>query len=172
VLPFALAAAALLAAGCASQALEDERSVQGSQGAPPVAVEGGGEPVDDTGELPFRRTQPASRRFPDRCVPGSEERLGTGRAAYAARARGTVAALHRPGGHRLRVFEPKNANGVRTVFGILAAVLDRECRPAWYRVQLPIRPNGATGWVRADRVRLVRIQMLEQGLRIFTAGVQ
>ncbi|HTI34183.1 MAG TPA: L,D-transpeptidase [Miltoncostaea sp.] len=25
---------------------------------------------------------------------------------------------------------------------------------AWVRVQLPIRPNGAAGWVRADRVRL------------------
>lgn len=154
VLPFALAAAALFAAGCASQALEDERSVQGSPGAPPVAVEGGGEPVDDGGELAARRTRHASGRLRDRCVPGSEERLGTGRAAYAARAQGRVAALHRPGGQRLRVFEPKNENGVGTVFGVLAAVLDRECRPAWYRVLLPMRPNGATGYVAADRVRL------------------
>jgi lipoprotein-anchoring transpeptidase ErfK/SrfK len=46
---------------------------------------------------------------------------------------------------------------VDTVFGVLAVVRDRSCRPAWYRVQLPIRPNGATGYVRADDVALRRV---------------
>jgi len=135
---------AILAAGCGTQELADERAVQSQRSDPPVAVEGGGELV--------------SRQVPERCEFPGEERLGTARVAYAARARGAVAAFRRPGGPRLRTFHQKNANGVGTVFGVLAAVLDRECRPVWYRVQLPIRPNGATGFVRADRVTLLRVR--------------
>jgi len=135
---------AILAAGCGTQELQDERAVQGSRSDPPIAVEGGGEL--------------ASRRVPERCESPREERLGTARVAYAARAKAAVTAFSRPGGPRLRTFGKKNANGVRTVFGVLAAVLDRECRPAWYRVQLPIRPNGATGFVRADRVTLLMVR--------------
>jgi L,D-transpeptidase catalytic domain len=142
-----LVVAALLAGGCGTQELADERSVQGMPGEPPVVVEGGGEPV------PVAQEQVA-----ERCEPSREERLGTARFAYAARARGAVAAYRRPGGQRLRVFQKTNVNGVGTVFGVHAAVRDRECRPAWYRVQLPIRPNGATGYVRADRVRLFRVR--------------
>lgn len=142
-----LVAAAILVGGCGSQELEDELSVQGSRGDPPVVVEGGGEPVPVTQEP-----------VPQRCDPAGEERLGTARLAYAARARGAVAAYRRPGGQRLRVFQQENANGVRTVFGVLAVQRDRDCRVAWYRVQLPVRPNGATGYVRADRVRLIRVR--------------
>ncbi len=40
------------------------------------------------------------------------------------------------------------------VFGVLASRVDRACRVTHYKVQLPIRPNGATGWVRAADVRL------------------
>ena len=52
----------------------------------------------------------------------------------------------------MRVFPRRNVNGVDTVFGVLAVLRDRRCEPAWYRVQLPIRPNGATGYVRAAAV--------------------
>ncbi|HXV32612.1 MAG TPA: L,D-transpeptidase [Gaiellaceae bacterium] len=142
---FILVLAAALAGGCGSQ-LEDELDVQGRPGPPPVAVEGGGEPVA------------APEQPSERCAPGSHERLGTARVAYAARARGAVAAFRRPGGARTRVFERTNVNGVRTVFGVLAVVRHRDCRAAWYRVQLPVRPNGATGYVRADRVRLFRVR--------------
>jgi L,D-transpeptidase catalytic domain len=144
----ALLAAAVLAGGCGSQELEDELDVQGRTGPPPVAVEGGSEPV------PVAET----RRAASVCEPGAEERVGSARAAHAARARGTVAAYRRPGGRRLHAFGRTNVNGVRTVFGVLAVVRDRECRPVWYRVQLPVRPNGATGYVRADRVALFRVR--------------
>ena len=33
------------------------------------------------------------------------------------------------------------------------------CRPSWYRVELPLRPNGATGWVRAQEVRILALDM-------------
>jgi lipoprotein-anchoring transpeptidase ErfK/SrfK len=47
----------------------------------------------------------------------------------------------------------RNVNGVRTVLGVRAARLGSDCRPSWYRVQLPLRPNGSSGWVRARDVR-------------------
>ena len=147
------------------QELEDERSVQGVRGDPPVVIEGGGEPVPAVPEQVARR-----------CDLSREERLGTARAAYAARARDAVVAFRRPGGQPFRLFQRKNVNGVGTVFGVLAAVRDRECRPVWYRVQLPIRPNGATGYVRADRVRLflvrtrIEIDLSERRIDFFRDG--
>jgi hypothetical protein len=133
---------------------------------------------------------PAARQVaapPDpQCDPGRATRLGNRRKAYAAAAVGSVAAFSRPKGARLRVFGPRNVNGVATVFGIRAVVRDRRCEPAWYRVQLPIRPNGATGWVRARDVLLLlvrtrievdiserRVDFFRDGRRILraTAGV-
>ena len=51
-----------------------------------------------------------------------------------------------------------NVNDFPTVFGVLAAVQDRACRPTWYRVQLPIRPNGSVGYVRAGTIELVAVR--------------
>jgi hypothetical protein len=136
-------AAAFLAAGCGTAALEDERDVQGRAGPPPASLEGGGELVAD----------PAAPG----CDPG-ESRLGSRQTAYAARAKGRVVALKRPGGARVEVFGRRNVNGVHTVFGVLGAVRDERCRPIWYRVQLPVRPNGTTGYVRAGDVDLFRVR--------------
>lgn len=138
---------------------------------------------------------PAQRTGPSRqvaaplerhCVPGREARLGGPRGAYAAKAVGSVEAFARPSGRRLRRFGPRNVNGVKTVFGVLAVVRDRRCEPEWYRVQLPIRPNGATGYVHARDVLLLlvrtrievdlserRIEFFRNGRRVLaaTAGV-
>jgi L,D-transpeptidase catalytic domain len=85
-------------------------------------------------------------------------RLGNARRAYAALASGRLAAFARPGGRRVHEFGLRNVNGVRTVFGVFGLVRDRRCEPAWYRVQLPIRPNGAVGWVRAEDVLLLAVR--------------
>jgi len=45
-----------------------------------------------------------------------------------------------------------NANGHLTVLGVLGEVLDTRCEVSWYLVQLPLRPNGVTGYVRARDV--------------------
>ena len=50
-------------------------------------------------------------------------------------------------------FERLNVNRVPTTFRVLEARLGPDCRPSWYRVQLPIRPNGAEGWIRSSAVR-------------------
>jgi hypothetical protein len=142
----ALVATTMMAAGCGSAELEDELAVQGRDGTGlPASLEGGGEPVAQESELA-------------RCDAGRRVRLGDPRVAYAARARGPIVALRRPHGAPVRAFERRNANGVVTVFGVIGAVRDERCRAAWYRVQLPIRPNGATGYVRAAEVELVRVR--------------
>ena len=45
-----------------------------------------------------------------------------------------------------------NVNGARTVFAVRARRVDSRCRAGWYRVQLPLRPNGVRGWIRARDV--------------------
>jgi hypothetical protein len=89
--------------------------------------------------------------------PGDQP-LGDSTIAYAAAAKGAVDALSAPGGRPVHTFTRKNQNGVRTVFGVRAAVMGGECEPLWYRVQLPIRPNGATGYVRAEAVTVYSVR--------------
>jgi lipoprotein-anchoring transpeptidase ErfK/SrfK len=50
-----------------------------------------------------------------------------------------------------------NQNGVPTVFGVVGALVRKDCKPQWYRVRLPQRPNGAAGWVRAADVEVASV---------------
>lgn len=62
------------------------------------------------------------------------------------------------------------------MFGVLAARLDGSCQAVWYHVQLPLRPNGRTGWVRASAVserRLsdrILVDLSERRVTLFRAG--
>ncbi len=69
-------------------------------------------------------------------------------------ARGLVRVHRKPGGRAFARYGGLNQNGVPTVFGALEAVMGRGCRAAWYRVLVPIKPNGTTGYVRARAVNL------------------
>ena len=60
-----------------------------------------------------------------------------------------LSAFRVPGHRAIARFGLLNVNGVDSVF----AVLGQTCDGSWLHVQLPLRPNGATGWVRADHVR-------------------
>jgi lipoprotein-anchoring transpeptidase ErfK/SrfK len=110
------------------------------------------------------------------CTPGEEHPLRTDRRAYAAVAKGRTAAFARPGGKRLAVFKRLNANRYPTVFGVLTAVQGRDCTPAWYRVQLPMKPNEIEGYVRARDVEVVRlssrivVDLSERRLELFKRG--
>ncbi len=88
-----------------------------------------------------------------RCTAGTREPVGSKRVAWAAVALRPVAAYRSPGGAAIRRFGVRNANGAPTVFGVLARQLDVHCRTTWLHVALPIRPNGASGWIRASAVR-------------------
>lgn len=86
------------------------------------------------------------------CSPGSVVRLDGPRVAYAVTVRRRAVAYRAPGKHPFARFGRLNVNGVPTVFAVLGARLDRNCRAGWYRVQLALRPNGRAGWVLAAAV--------------------
>jgi hypothetical protein len=120
---------------------------------------------------------PAGARAADgACTAGAEVALGDRVSSYAGKARGRLGAFDRPGGRRLRTFDRLNVNGVPTVLHIRAAVLGPDCRPAWYRVQLPVRPNGAAGYVRARAVTprrvwtRIEIDLSERRVDVFRRG--
>jgi len=88
------------------------------------------------------------------CRSGSIHAVGSRRAAVAAVVRTRAAAYRRPGGKPFARFGRLNANRYPTFFRVLAAVRRHDCHASWYRVQLPLRPNGVTGFVRAARVQV------------------
>ena len=53
-----------------------------------------------------------------------------------------------------------------------------ERRDDWVEVQLPVRPNGTTGWVHADQVTLrrtdvaVHVSLSERRLRVLERGAE
>jgi sortase A len=92
--------------------------------------------------------------------------------------RSSAVAYRRPGRTVLAHFGRINVNGARTVFGVVG------CTNRWYRVQLPVRPNGTSGWVRAKAVRVLsvnkeivihvkamRLELLQSGRVVFRATI-
>ncbi len=121
---------------------------------------------------------------PRRCAAGSVRRLGSVRRSFLAFAPRGAVAYRAPGRRAVARFGAKNLNGYPTLFGVLAARVGTDCRARWYRVELPIRPNGATGWVAASSLRLRsvgerivvdvarrRLMLYRSGRRVLTAVV-
>ena len=116
------------------------------------------------------------------CIAGSTLPVGTARTTYAAVVQERAQAYRAPGSGRLASFGPENVNGVATIFAVLAKRVDERCAVQWYRVQLPLKPNGSTGWVRAVDVELApvttrievdlserRVTLFDRGRRVLTA---
>jgi lipoprotein-anchoring transpeptidase ErfK/SrfK len=99
----------------------------------------------------------AAAKHGQRCIAGTYESYASPRLAYAAVVIHHAVARHRPGGRVMARFGRLNLNGLPMIFGVRGALLGRACRPTWYRVQLPIRPNGSVGWVPARAVTLAKI---------------
>jgi hypothetical protein len=129
-------------------------------------------------EAPEPRADPPSAVTAPACADGDFRPLRTARSAYAAVARGTMSAHRAPGGAALARFERLNVNGVPTVFGVLGAILDADCEPRWYRVQLPLKPNGVVGYVRPGDVDLepistrVTVSLSARTVTLFDGGRQ
>lgn len=134
--PYFLLTAVVLA-GCGGSAPGAE------SGTPPAAAH-------DAAMRPAAVPRPA-------CAPGTYRRLRTARTGRAAVVVRPTSTARTPGGRPTARFGIRNVNGVPTVLGVLGARLGADCSAAWYRVQLPVKPNGATGWVRAADVRLVPV---------------
>lgn len=96
--------------------------------------------------------------------------------AYYAVAKHGLRAFDRPGGRVISVFGRLNVNRVPTVFGVLGAHVRGNCRPVWFRVQLPMRPNGATGFVKASSVTAglirtrVAVDLSDRELTLYRSG--
>jgi len=81
-----------------------------------------------------------------------------------------------PGRRQFASFARLNQNGYPTVFRVLSAVRRSNCSAAWYRVQVPLRPNGVTGFVRAGAVDLgkvltrIRVDVSARRLTLFRNG--
>jgi lipoprotein-anchoring transpeptidase ErfK/SrfK len=88
---------------------------------------------------------------PVRCPLGNTRSYAS--QGVAAVALGPTVAFRRPGRGVIARFDRVNVNRVPTTFRVLEARLAADCRPSWYRVQLPIRPNGTEGWIRSSTVR-------------------
>jgi hypothetical protein len=91
-------------------------------------------------------------------------------------ARRPLAAVSEPAGRPIASFGVRNENGHATVLGVIGEVVDADCRPAWYHVQLPIKPNGAMGYVRATDLSLrsvetrIVVDLSERRVTLFRRG--
>jgi lipoprotein-anchoring transpeptidase ErfK/SrfK len=123
---------------------------------------------------PKASAHPAEAK-PKHCRPGSHV-VGSGRVALAAVVRKQATAYRRPGRRPFAHFGRLNQNDYPTVFRVVTAIRRRDCRVTWYRVQLPIKPNGVEGYVRAGvvtvtsvRARIV-VQVSKRRLTLFRHG--
>ena len=110
------------------------------------------------------------------CTPGEVEEPRTAPAVQVAIALDSTPAYKQPGGKVAHRFELRNANDFPTMFGVLGVLRDEACDPTWYRVQLPVKPNESTGWVRASDVQIetvtthIEIDLSERRIVVFDEG--
>jgi lipoprotein-anchoring transpeptidase ErfK/SrfK len=110
------------------------------------------------------------------CAAGAERQVGTLTAAYAGVVKTSARAFREPGRMPFATFEKLNLNGFPTTFSIVGAVLTKGCEADWYRVQLPMRPNGVTGYVRAADIQVqkvttrIRIDVSQRQLTFYDHG--
>ncbi|HEY2777264.1 MAG TPA: L,D-transpeptidase [Gaiellaceae bacterium] len=110
------------------------------------------------------------------CSGATERTLTSARASYAGFAPNGAVAYRTPGGAVVARFGRENVNGYPTYFGVLGKRVGKDCRALWYRVQLPIRPNGAVGWVRASAIELqpvdlrIEVDVSRRQLTLFRTG--
>jgi lipoprotein-anchoring transpeptidase ErfK/SrfK len=110
------------------------------------------------------------------CRPGRLYAVGSEARDYAAVAPNGVDALRTPGGTTIAHFDSKNVNGFPTVFAIVGATVRTSCAPSWYRVELPIHPNGAIGYVPAGSVEVhavatrIVVDVSQRRLTLYRAG--
>jgi len=147
-----------------------------------LAACGGGShdhPLSEASAQPFRaaplgvRSGPSAARTTCAAQPSFAPSL---RRSYAAVVRLAATAYSRPGAQALARFGRIDQNGYPTVLGIVGAKTASGCGPTWYRVQLPVPPNGRTGWVSARTVRVyplatrVVVRLTARRLVVYRSG--
>jgi lipoprotein-anchoring transpeptidase ErfK/SrfK len=140
------------------------------------------------------RSEPGAAATPHRAAPLEIPRHGATRAAcrveaavQATRTRSFAAVVRKSaairtgpyGGTILARVAHVDQNGYPTVLGIVGArAAAGGCAPLAYRVQLPVAPNGHSGWISADAVRVfdvdsrIVVDLSERRLVAFRDGKQ
>jgi hypothetical protein len=91
------------------------------------------------------------------CRNGVLHPVGTEDTAYAAIVNGRTRAYKRPSGGLRATFKKLTDLGYPTTFSVVGAVLNAHCAATWYRVKLPIKPNGTVGYVRPRTVSVEKL---------------
>jgi lipoprotein-anchoring transpeptidase ErfK/SrfK len=109
------------------------------------------------------------------CLGGTTQ-VGSSRVTVVAIVLKRATAYRRPLRKPFARFGHLNQNDFPTVFRVVSAIRRRDCGATWYRVQLPIKPNGVEGYVRARDVRVasvrtrIVVQVSRRRLTLFRRG--
>lgn len=126
----------------------------------------------DSADLATRLDQPLA---PGRSVPDVAPRQDRG--AYVAKLLERTPVRNAPGGDR-RVWTADTTSlhtGNATRLTIMRAQFDAAGQP-WLEVQLPVRPNGTTGWIPADQAEIrrtpwfVRVRLRTRQVTVYRDG--
>jgi lipoprotein-anchoring transpeptidase ErfK/SrfK len=91
------------------------------------------------------------------CRAGVLSPVGTVTNAFAAIVKARAQVYRKSGHEPLAQFRKLNQNGYPTTFSIVGAIVNKSCGASWYRVKLPMRPNGVVGYVRPVDVLVQRV---------------
>jgi lipoprotein-anchoring transpeptidase ErfK/SrfK len=124
------------------------------------------------------RAQAALKRAGVRrhCQAGTLRPVGTATSSYAATLRRDAQTFRRPGSEPFVRFGRLTQLGYPTTFAIVGAVVNGSCRASWYRVQVPIRPNGSDAYLRPGDVTIeklttrIEVDVGSRELTLYQAG--
>jgi lipoprotein-anchoring transpeptidase ErfK/SrfK len=136
---------ALLVAGCGNSGSGSSSTVEA-----PAAT------VAATTSAPSATAEPATAAAAEpvvaapACKPG-DKRATTDRTATILFVTKATVARKTPKASSAVVvrLQPKSVYGTRQALLAVGKRVGADCQPTWYRVRLPAKPNGITGWVRA-----------------------
>ena len=92
------------------------------------------------------------------CRAGVLHRVGTAKSSFAAMVKSRAQVYRKSGRAPLAHFRKVNQNDYPTTFLIVGAIVNRSCGASWYRVKLPMRPNGIVGYVRPADVLVQKVK--------------
>jgi lipoprotein-anchoring transpeptidase ErfK/SrfK len=91
------------------------------------------------------------------CRAGVLHPVGTATSSFAAVVKSRAQVYRQSGRQPLAHFRKLNQNGYPTTFSIVGAIVNKTCGASWYRVKLPMRPNGVVGYVRPADVLVEKV---------------
>jgi hypothetical protein len=84
--------------------------------------------------------------------------MGAGQKAYVGTVIRSARVYRAPGKGLIRNFGNVGIDGGPQVFAVVGRVRDASCRTTWLHVQIPVRPNGANGYVHVFALHLTSVK--------------